>query len=409
MNDSLLGFEKCNYMGWGMDEWKRKLKSLRWLSGWPALAVAFSAAVTVVLVMNNIDLDFDFGPKLSKYILIGMCGIVVYSSLVSASVLMRKEYQDLTVLLNARNVGVAIAEKLTKCGVDGASLGHDLDNVQLAASPLSTAYGIRAVLGCPDVAKNADLVGAYNYLVACQETGGWKASSQREPRPEVTADVLRSIRAVAGECSAYNNGLAALLASAGSDAACVENPYVASVVLMALPSFNSVQANKINQALVGGFNQSDKFTGHWCEVLGVTRQGGEPSVWATARALAALAAHPESASLDSNKAIARSALNYLASIESFGKETTQLVRQGTDGSEVLVPRHFTPALVTIAACSWWGVEGASKVAAVGIKGVADAFSNGAWRWTDRTAPVWMNAQAIEAINFYLSVSGRGAR
>ena len=102
------------------------------------------------------------------------------------------------------NVAGALRDSLTREGA-GTAQGwpHDLRRLGTRATPLSTAFGLRAML-LLEGSLAADLVPvAARLRDGASRTGGYAADSQREPRPEVTATVLQTLHRIEGTTSLF--------------------------------------------------------------------------------------------------------------------------------------------------------------------------------------------------------------
>lgn len=391
------------------------MKLSRVVHGKPAVLWSLTLAVAAAGGAYNYLPAWAATEQLTKYMSSGLVGLAVGAFLLTLSVLTAPETRDSGTTQNlgaravalAQKVGEGISAHIFRSNQSTMAIGHYVDQ-QGHASPLSTAYAVRAILGCPSVIACAPLTRLLGYLVTSREESGWRAASQSQPRPEVSADVARAIRALDGDSDVYLSAIEGLRAQVDADRACTEVTYVAATVLAALPNLQATAdlRTRIGDAIANGFVRIDGRLGYWSATLAADRISASGSPAATARCLIALKAHSELCGRDSARAMAQSAMNWLAIRERFPNETEQIVRPLSAGStEVLVPRHFSAALVVLAACAWRELDSATEVAMRGIRGVVESHADGYWRWDDGKAPVWMNAQGIEAADAYVVAFG----
>lgn len=382
--------------------------------GRPAVALSATAALAIAGGAYNYLPAWDASEQVTKYLSAGIASFVAYAVLLTLSILTAPKRRadggpggDLgRALVLAQQTGERIARKIRGTSPPMA-IGHYLEKAG-DPSPLSTAYAARAVLACPAVIQSAPLLELLRYIDSCRQGDGWRATSQAMSRPEVTADIARVIRAIDGDSAAYLAAIEGLLNQVANDHASTDSTYVATSVLSALPDLPQVESTtaKIRDAITNGFIKQDGTNGYWTATLGAARSTASPSVAATARCLISLHAHTASAGKDSIKAQCQAAMNWLASRSSYGNETEQIVRPLSAGSsEVLVPRHFSAALVVLAACAWRDLTGAKEISFKAIREVLALHRDGYWRWDDGQAPVWMNSQGIEAANAHAIAFG----
>jgi hypothetical protein len=375
------------------------------MSGPPAVAsVVVASGIIFAFAFNYLPDEWSAPDKLPRYFGSLLSALCVSTVLFGWLVWRDKSVPDYRWLATATTVGNRIAKQLRADDQGNVGIGHFLDDQVVSISPLSTAYAARAILACPRAITDAPLVQLYKSLGASNLGRGWKAASQAKARPEVTSDILRTIRELSGDSEQYRIGITQLQAQVDNDPTCLKDAYVASNALAAFPDMTTSQAIRLRDAIDLGFC-SDGTSGFWGESLSRGVEENQASAWATARCLIALAMHPELRRREASRNMAQKAFKYLGAAPEFARETSQLVRQVPGArDENLAPRHFTSALVVIAATSWHEIRGAKAVAVKALAGVCGAFQDDSWRWTDGSKPVWMNAQGIEAISAYFSTA-----
>jgi hypothetical protein len=307
----------------------------------------------------------------------------------------------------AQRTGAKIAERLTEQGDGTSAIGHYLEG-NSPVSPLSTAYAIRGIVACPSVVKVASLCSAVQYIKSTRSQLGWKAASQFEARPEVTADIVRSICAIDGDSAFYKEALVGLVNQCSIDSVHTNVTYVAASLLCSLPRKQETQKlrESILQSIRSSFIQSGEDAGYWSLRLAGGRSASNPSIAITARCLIALGDDTTASEMGDALPIARRALKWISAQRSFPNESEHIDRYVGEGStEVLVPRHFTAAHVVMAAAAWSQIDEAKQLAIRAFDEVLASYRDGYWRWTDGRCPVWMNAQGIEAVNQFVIALG----
>lgn len=311
---------------------------------------------------------------------------------------------SLKALKLSHNAGTNLVNHLVKIDEDRFAIGHCI-NTPGPISSLSTAYALNAILCCPSKIDNAPIRQLTNFLLSSRIEGGWKSSSQREPRAEVTADVLTAIIAVSGKTKEYLEGIESILLDLSNNPDLMNQTYFATTVFSCLCEeleLASTQLGDLFDRIISGFiYQAKGSLGYWTGTLGANRESNQPSPAFTARCLLAIKKHPELAHKESVVEKCQSAINWLLSIRTFSNETSQINRNvGSDGLEIIVNHHFSSALVAMAACQWKELDGAPELANIAMLQVTESFGDGFWMWDDGCQAVWMNFQGINASNLY---------
>lgn len=344
---------------------------------------------------------------LSSFIICLIAGVVYLLILFSTLRKKADKYKEDELLLQGRRLSIEVCRRISEllsAADNGAKgIGHYVES-RSDPTPLSSAYAIRAILASPGM-TSAPLTGVLQYIYSCQKDNGWHAASQGKPRPEVTADIAAVIRSIEGCSRTYNDSISSLRDQIKLNIAEANITYVAATVLASIPEDFLELKNEISRRIIGGFVNNGNETGYWCEYLSADslseNANQEPSPASTARCLIALSMHKDIVSEQSVKRICYSALRWLSSLDEFRYEQSHIVRKMPPApDEILVPRHFTAALVVIAAARCFYLDGTEKLADRAMQKVIACNREGLWRWNDGKSPVWMNSYGVEAVNRY---------
>lgn len=348
-------------------------------------------------------------PELIKYLSTAIAWLIGYSISLSFSanrVFNFRSFQSGIQIRNeadriARDTARNISKSLERQEDGTYAIGHYLCE-KGNASPLSTAYAVRAILANPSAFEGyVPIKQALEYLLNSKQGVGWHAASQNEPRPEVSAGVLSAIRLVSGDSADYSTGITELVNLAAEDPAFNSLTFVATSVLEELPPTGAAKntRDEATNAIQNGFVTIDENRGYWCSTLTAAKNNATPSPAATARCLLALRTCEPTQAIEKN---CQFAVNWLNTLPEFQNETDQLVRQlSSNQTEVLVPRHFTSALVLLASCRWKELGNSEELAEKALQFVLEQHGDGWWRWDDGKSPVWMNEQGIVSVGSYL--------
>ncbi len=293
------------------------------------------------------------------------------------------------------NVAGALRDSLTREGA-GAAQGwpHDLRRLGTRATPLSTAFGLRAML-LLEGSLAADLVPvAARLRDGASQTGGYAADSQREPRPEVTATVLQTLHRIEGTTSLFAQ-LDTIKANIGEFER--TRPYILTTVLEAsrqLDPDSELTATLIRDLLDARRPYGDLLL--WPEKVEPLLVSPAPSIAHTARAVQALAQverpTPEV------RAATEQAAAWLAGQRDLGNVSEIIDRPFEGGTEPLYTRHFTAAWVVKALVSV-GLPASHPAVGTAASWIWSSYSEPAalWSWNNGDLPIWMTYDAVDAL------------
>jgi hypothetical protein len=302
-----------------------------------------------------------------------------------------------TVLQEFENVARALRASLT---VDehGEPQGwpHDLRRLGTRATAASTAYGVRAML-LLEGSLAPDLLPVANRLKErAGPGGGYAAQSQREPRPEVTAAVLETLRRMDGTAV-----LEQQLVGMGSNIGDFERsrPYILSTILEAsrrLAPDSELTLSLVDDLLAARRPYGDRLL--WPEKVEPMLISPAPSIAHTARAVRALAQvqadHPTGPVQDALDQAAA----WLVGQRDLGNVSEIIDRPFEGGMETLYTRHFTSALVVKALVSM-GLPSSHPAVSEAVAWVWRSYSDTAalWSWNNGDLPIWMTYDALDAL------------
>ncbi len=272
---------------------------------------------------------------------------------------------------------------------------HDLRRLGGRATAASTAYGLRAML-LLEGSLAPDLMPVASRLKErAGEGGGYSAQTQREPRPEVTAAVLETLRRVDG-----TTPLEGQLTRMGENITDFERnrPYILSTILEAsrrLAPDSELTLSLVEDLLAARRPYGDLLL--WPEKVEPLLISPAPSIAHTARAVRALAqvqaGHPTS---QVGEALDQAAAWLVGS--DLGNVSEIIDRPLETGIETLYTRHFTAAWVVKALVSV-GLPASHPAVSDAVAWVWDSHSDSAalWSWNNGELPIWMTYDALDAL------------
>jgi hypothetical protein len=283
---------------------------------------------------------------------------------------------------------------------------HDLRKGSRPVTPWSTSYGVKAML-LLEHSLAPDLKPAIEFLRRASEGGGYKARTQAEPRPEVTAAVLGTLHEVDGMVD-FTKQLAGIKSQVGGFER--SRPFVLTCLLEA-----SVQLGldtgltcNLTQALLAASRPYDGIR-LWPEKAEEGRVAPEASIVHTARAVRALAlvqaARPsalsdETLSAEVQEAVTQAAA-WLAAQQDLPNVSEIIDRQdpkSPDHVEQVYVRHFTAAWVVKALVSA-GLSASHPSVSTAVARMWGDYNAeiALWTWRNGDLPVWMTYDAVDAL------------
>jgi hypothetical protein len=225
--------------------------------------------------------------------------------------------------------------------------------------------------------------------------GGYAAQTQREPRPEVTAAVLETLRRVDGTAPLEDQ-----LARMGKNITDFERsrPYILSTILEAsrrLAPDSELTLSLVEDLLAARRPYGDLLL--WPEKVEPLLISPAPSIAHTARAVRALAQvqamHPTA---QVGEALDQAAAWLVG--RDLGNVSEIIERPLETGIETLYTRHFTAAWVVKALVSV-GLPASHPAVSDAVAWVWDSYSDtGAlWSWNNGDLPIWMTYDALDAL------------
>lgn len=293
------------------------------------------------------------------------------------------------------DVAAALRGSLTKTA-DGTPRGwpHDLRRLGAPATPLSTAFGLRAML-LLEGSLAADLVPVATWLkTGASPTGGYAADTQREPRPEATGTVLLALQRIDGTASLLDQ-LDTMKANIGEFER--TRLYILTTLLEAscqLAPDAELTATLTRELLDARRPYGD--VSLWPEKVEPLLVSPAPSIAHTARAVYALAQvgrpTPEV------RAAMEQAAAWLAGQRDLGNVSEMIDRPFQGGTEPLYIRHFTAAWVLKALVSA-GLPSSHPAVSAAVNWVWSSYSDSAalWSWNNGDLPIWMTYDAVDAL------------
>jgi hypothetical protein len=286
---------------------------------------------------------------------------------------------------------------------DGTGWPQDLRKGSKPATPLSTSYGLKAMLMLEGYLA-PDLIPVANYLKSEDEGGGYSARSQSAPRPEAIADVLRTLHRLDG--AADYSTLIARMKEGLTDFERTR-PFILTSALEASAQVGAdvgLTGSLVTDLLAARQRYGDHLL--WPEKVEDGLVAPVPSIAHTARAVYALAQAQatwsggrESGGREPGVGEALAdAVTWLAEQADLGNVTEVIDRQLTGGVEPVYVRHFTAAWL-VKALVRGGVPASHPTFVAAMARIWRAYSPeaGLWRWRNGELPVWMTMDAIDAL------------
>ena len=272
---------------------------------------------------------------------------------------------------------------------------HDLRRVGGRATAASTAYGLRAML-LLEGSLAPDLLPVANRLKeAAEPSGGYAAQTQREPRPEVTAAVLETLRRIDGTAP-LSEQLDKMRNNIGDFER--SRPYILTTILEA--SHRLAPDSELTISLVDDLLAARRPYGDlllWPEKVEPLLISPDPSIAHTARAVRALAqvqvARPSTQVQD---ALDQAAAWLVG--RDLGNVSEIIDRPVGGGVETLYTRHFTAAWVVKALVSV-GLPASHPAVSDAVAWVWGGYSEAAalWSWNNGDLPIWLTYDALDAL------------
>jgi hypothetical protein len=295
----------------------------------------------------------------------------------------------------------------------GRGWPHDLRKGSHPHTALATSYALKALL-LIDGFLTADLKDVVERLGnAGVKPGGYKARSQKEPRPEGTAAVLSTLHRIDGTGTLHQAGgtadlekrLAAVKESLGPFER--TRPFILSTILetSAQLGYDPDLTRSLTADLLAARQEFSPLL-LWPEKSEKELFAPFPSVAHTARAIRALAVAQaarapgqERTALDDEAAEAMDqAAAWLAEQNDLGNVSEVIDRQTDDGDESSYVRHFTAAWVVKALVSV-GLPASHPSVSGAVAQIWNYYDPqlALWKWTNGDLPVWMTLDAVEAL------------
>jgi hypothetical protein len=302
-----------------------------------------------------------------------------------------------------RRIGNVMRHSLVT-GKSGTGWSQDLrKEVSRPATRPSTSYGLRAML-LLEGHLAPDLIPVAEFLRRADEGGGYFATSQSAARPEMTADVLRTLHRLDGTAD-YGHLIIRMKDHIGVFER--SRPLILSCVLEASAQIGSDP--QLTRSLVTELLATRRSYGHrllWPEKAEEGLVAPVPSIVHTARAVCALAQVQAGWSRDPESAgdgpdlgqVQADAVSWLAEQDELGN-VSEVIDRPVDGRvEQLYVRHFTAAWL-LKALVLGGIPASHPTFIAATARIWHAYSPsaGLWRWRNGDLPVWMTMDAIEAL------------
>jgi hypothetical protein len=286
---------------------------------------------------------------------------------------------------------------------DGTGWPQDLRKGSTPATSLSTSYGLKAMLMLEGYLA-PDLIPVANYLKREDKDGGYSARSQRAPRPEAIADVLRTLHRLDG--AADYRSLIGMMKD-GLKPFDRTRPFILTSVLETSAQIGAdaeFTGSLVTDLLAARQAYGDRLL--WPEKAEAGLVAPVPSIVHTARAVCALAQvqatwsrgrEPGGLDSDVREALA-DAVTWLAGQDDLGNVSEVVDRQFAAGVEPVYVRHFTAAWLVKALVAG-GIPASHPTVVAATARIWRAYSPeaGLWRWRNGELPVWMTMDAIDAL------------
>ena len=286
---------------------------------------------------------------------------------------------------------------------------HDLRRGSPPATPQATAYGLLAMVGLSGHLP-ADLVPVVTHLRGMAlPSGGYATRDQVAARPEVTAKVLQALHIVDGTAD-LSAELSALEQTIGDFEK--HRPYILATVLecMAELAPESAFTQQVANDLLAARAEYGQYQ-LWPEkMIDQDPLAAAASVIHTARATRALARLQLVRPSVGVQAAISEASDWLIGQTSLENVSEILDRRLPDGAERTYIRHFTAAWIVKALVSA-GLPASHPAVSAAVAQLWRRYSYRISLWTYRNGdvPIWMSADAIDALRLAALATMRAGR
>jgi hypothetical protein len=303
-----------------------------------------------------------------------------------------------TLLQTFQSVARALRDCLAR-DADGKPTGwpRDLRELPGKATPSSTAFGIRTMLQLED-GLAADLIPVAESLrKMALPTGGNRGHDPSEPRAEVTAAVLNTLRRIAA-----TDGFDAHIAQMERDLGDFEKfrPFILTMMLET--SLLLKPGTPFVETLIGSLLDARRPYGDlllWPEKAEPLLIDPSPSVAHTARAVRVLASAQAIQPSSRVQEALEQAVVWLIEQRDLHNAYELVERTISGRAEQIHVRHFTAAWVVKALVSV-GVPTAHPAVSHAVARIWDSYGGdiaALWAWDNGDLPIWMTFDAVEAL------------
>jgi hypothetical protein len=315
--------------------------------------------------------------------------------------LLYRVFHDVARALRMRMIRTAAGEP--------AGWPQDLRSVSPSATPQATAYGLMALLAL-DGHLAPGLAPAVRHLRSMAlPTGGYATRNQAAARPEVTARVLEALHFVDGttDLSADLSSLEQMIGDFEK-----HRPYILCTVLECLAQV--APESGFTETVAGDLLAARARYGQyrvWPEkVIDADPLAAAASVIHTSRAVRVLAQLQQVRPDAEVQAAIDDARDWLIAQSAFENVGEIIDRPVSDGIERTYIRHFTAAWVVQALVSA-GLPASHPAVSAAVAQVWRRYSHQISLWTYRNGdvPIWMSADAIDALRLAALASMRAGR
>jgi hypothetical protein len=225
--------------------------------------------------------------------------------------------------------------------------------------------------------------------------GGYAAQTQRQPRPEVTAAVLETLRRIDGTAS-LGDQVTRMSKNIGDFER--SRPYILSTILEAsrrLAPDSELTASLVDDLLAARRPYGDLLL--WPEKVEPLLISPDPSIAHTARAVRALAQTQAARPTAQVEEALDQAAAWLVG-QDLGNVSEIIDRPVEAGIETLYTRHFTAAWVVKALVSV-GLPASHPAVSDAVAWIWNSYSDTAtlWSWNNGDLPIWMTYDALDAL------------
>lgn len=273
---------------------------------------------------------------------------------------------------------------------------HDLRRQSEAATPLATAYGVKAML-LLDEQLTPDLIPVIlNLREMARPEGGYATRTQSGPRPEVTASVLDALHRI-DSTATFDSELSSIAADLGDFER--RRPFILSTVLETCIELqpDSALTTSLIDDLLAIRRPYDRGL-LWSEKAEQSLISPAPSTVHTARAVCVLAqVQAVRPSAKVHEALEQ-AKDWLVSQHDIGNVSELIDRELDQEIEPLYIRHFGAAWLVKALVSV-GLPVSHPTVSAAVSRVWRSYqpSQALWTWLNGDVPIWMTLDAIESL------------